>query len=170
MAQLKNHNLFTEQIIGTWIVQSTNYYTLQGGKFTDRFTSKVKYTPITNYEQYINHIEPNLSVTYDNNNIKLYYVEYQINQLIKNPYYILILNPKFQKTSIYKFDYKFNITSQFIVECYSENYLSIISKNNSINIIEKIFFLTNNLKAIKSIIKKDDKHVSISYSSEIRIS
>ena len=170
MVLFKNYNLFSEKIIGQWIVQSTNYYTLKEGIFTDKFISQIEYTPLSNHKKCADFITNKLSIKWDHNNIKLYYVKGKSHQFTTNKYYILILTTEQQKQYLYKLDYKFNILNKFLIEFCSENFISIISSNNNIHTIKKIFFLHNNLKIVKSITKQDNKNLSISFSSEIRIS
>lgn len=170
MALVKNYNLLNEKIIGKWIVQSTNYYKLKEGMFTDKFISQIEYTPIFNHKKCADFIINNLNIKWNHNNIKLYYVKSKSNKFINNKHYILTLTTEQQKQYIYKFDYDFNILNKFLIKYFSENYLYIVSNNNNINTIKKIFFLHNNLKVVKSITKQNNRNINISFSSEIRIS
>ena len=165
-----NNNFFIGKMTGNWIVQSTNYSLLNYYKSTDTFINKVKWHNINSNNNDINNLLFHFNRDYTLHNASLYDVEYIKNGISQRVYYILIYNIKSNPSYILKFNSKFDLINKFTIKDVHENYLFTISKVQNITIVEKIYFLHQNLKVIKSIIKKNNQCIGLSFSSEIRIS
>ncbi len=165
-----NYTIFNEQIAGKWIVQSTNYSSKKNSDFIEILINEVKYTNLTNTNFYLKLLSYNLDLNSSNKNIEIYSIEHKNKNHSINKQYLLKFHDKDEKTILFKFNHKFEYLNKFTIKTYSKKYLSIVSKNNHITIVEKIYFLNNNLKVIKTIVKKHDTHIVVSFSSEIRIS
>jgi len=165
-----NYSLFNEQMTGNWIVQSTNYSSKKNSDFIEILTNKVKYTNLINTDFYLKLLSNDLNINYLNKKIEIYCIEFQAKNNEINKQYLLVLNDNNNQTIFLKFNDKFEYLNKFKVQIASKKYLSIVSENKNMKIIEKIYFLNSNLKVIKTIIKKHEKDIAISFSSEIRIS
>lgn len=165
-----NYALFNEQMKGNWIVQSTHYSSKKNSEFIEILTNKVKYTNLINTNFYLKLLSKNLNLNYSNKKTEIYCIEFESKKNEINKQYLLIFHDNNNQTILLKFNHKFEYLNKFKVQIYSKKYLSIVSKNENITIIEKIYFLNINLKVIKTIIKKQKKTIAISFSSEIRIS
>lgn len=161
---------FINKMTGNWIVQSTNYSLLKHDKSTNTFLNQVKWSNLNYDHNKIN----NLVSSFNKNSIlhktSIYNIESTKNGFTQKEYCTLIYNKTSSKAYILKFNYNFNLIRKFVIRDINRNYLFITSTTNNITIIEKIYFFHNNLKVIKSIIKKNNKCIGISFSSEIRIS
>jgi len=165
-----NYAFFNEQITGNWIVQSTNYSSKQNSNFIEILTNQVIYTHLKNTKFYLKLLSHDFNFNFSTKKIEIYSIEYKNKTNSNNRQYLLICYDQNNKTSLLKFNHNFQYLNKFTVKTSSKKYLSIVSKNNNITIIEKIYFLNNNLKVIKTIVKKHEKDIAISFSSEIRIS
>ena len=165
-----NIDLFTKQMIGNWIIQTTNYSSLKDLSINSTYKNKIKWIDIKDYRPYLHSLLPNLKQEYIIQNIKLYLIELADQNFVQYQYYALLLSDKYNNTFLLKFDVKFQLIIKFAIQDCAENYLSMISEINGLTIINKIYFLNTNLKVIKSIIKNHEKYMATSFSSEIRIS
>lgn len=165
-----NYPFFNEQIAGNWIVQSTNYSSKKNSDFIEILTNQVRYTNLINTNFYLKLLSHNSNLNSSYKKIEIYCIKYKNKNHSVKKQYLLIFHDKYDKIVLFKFNNKFEYLNKFTVSTWSKNYLSIISKKNNITIIEKIYFLNNNLKVIKTIVKKHEKNIAVAFSSEIRIS
>lgn len=165
-----NENIFTNQMTGKWITQSTHYSILDNVVNYNTYINYINWTYIPNYENYAQYIFSSLQTKNRIHSIFLYKVKYnQINYGIKT-YYVTLLEYKFRKAYILKFDERFNLMNKFKIKNHSNNNLYLISQIDDLTILEKIYFLNTNVKIIKSVIQKNKEYIATSFSSEIRIS
>jgi hypothetical protein len=167
---------FLDKINGTWFVQRTTYQivsekvstkkgyiTIQSFKdeMRDKYILNELQKPVYNYKELAFNLITQIVwsnsqkiLTMDNLSPVLI-IPYQKNSNI----FIRVLN----QTSILKCNY-ISFKPQNLTE-----YFSIIIKNNNYTICEKIWFPTNNLKLSITSLFNDNKCISTSFSSEIRI-
>jgi len=125
---------------------------------------------LINTNFYLKLLSHNLDLNSPYKKIEIYCIEYKNKNNLIQKQYLLIFHNKDDQIILFKFNHKFEYLNKFTVSTSSKKYLSIVSKNKNITIIEKIYFLNNNLKVIKTIVKKHEKDIAVSFSSEIRIS
>lgn len=165
-----NNTFFISKMTGHWIVQSTYYSLLRHHKLTETFLNQVKWDYFHSSNIDINSLLANFnqgSILYK---ASLYSIKCIKNSLNQQMYCVLIYNKMSNKSFILKLNSEFNLTNKCIIKNIDQNYLHITSTMKNITVIEKIYFFHHNLKVTKSIIKKDNKCIGISFSSEIRIS
>ena len=168
-----NYNIFTNQMTGKWIAQSTNYYLRQNNNtIPQTFVNQVQWTCLQNYKDYIDILTQSFLITGMKSLISLYYVEFTDSRDFQEAYYIVCLQGSSNQMCLLKFNKKFDFINKFILQDCSKNYFSVFSQinNSDITIIQKIYFLNNNVKMTRSIIKKYNQYIATSFSSAIRIS
>lgn len=165
-----NFNFFSDNIAGNWIVQSTHYSSNKKTNFIEILTNEIEYKRIININSYQKLWLPYLKSNYLDNKAEIYSIESKKNNIIAIQQYLLILNEDHRTIIVLKFNNKFKVLNKFIIKHYSKKYLSMISQYRNITVSEKIYFLSSNLKIIKTIVTKNKKCCTISFSSEIRIS
>ena len=165
-----NYDFFCNKMTGNWIVQSTNYsYSPGSFEFTDTVINYTKWTHIKDYGQDLSLILNNLNIQETTSNTKLYCIQYQ-NDSAYNKHYVLLVQQGANKACMLKFNYKLDLVNKFTIKSCSERCLYIVSKIDSFTFDQKIYFLNNNLKLVKSVVKRQAECVSTSFSSEIKIS
>jgi len=166
-----DYNLFTKQMTGDWIAQSTNYYlTNHINQNFYTLNNQIKWTDIKEKEVYLDLIRTILKKEDIVKYISLYKIESIDVNSLSNLSYILLSQKTSKQICLFKFNKRFHLMNQFTLKDYSKNYLCLSSDIRNIRVIEKIYFLNNNVKIIKSIIKKNNQCIGASFSSEIKIS
>lgn len=163
-------DIFTHKMTGRWVAQSTNYSLMDNYTLFNTFRNQVTWTYIKNHEKYMNFLLPKLQIEYIIDRIDLYSITFKDNNYSQRKYYVGLLKQKSNQFHLLKFNDKFDVINKFIIQDYSRNYLSLISYINNITVLQKIYFLNNNVKVIKSIAKKYNQYMGTYFSSEIRIS
>ena len=165
-----DHNKFTHQMTGQWITQSTNYplssYSINSSKLMNRMT----WINISDQTHHISSIKQSINRINMKDSIYLYKVQFTDAFNVMNNYYVALLYETTGQVCLWKLNNKLEPINQFIIQNYSTYHLSLMSSIGNITILEKIYFLNTNVKIIKSIIKRANKYVATSFSSEIRIS
>nr|YP_007878284.1 conserved hypothetical plastid protein [Calliarthron tuberculosum]AGA63895.1 conserved hypothetical plastid protein [Calliarthron tuberculosum] len=160
-----NKILLINRMLGNWIVQSTTYSLFK--KNIEASLNEIKWSLVEDKIQELAYRKQNI-FPINSTNMKIYILEKETNHLQKKIYQIFLFEKK-SKGYIVKLDYNFQILNQSIFYYNSENFLSVYYKSRNNIIIENIYFINDNLKVIKSIIKKNSKCIGICFSSEIRI-
>ena len=154
---------FIERLLGHWLVQNTIYSLSNNASNTS--VNKISWSIPKDKQKFINSMRKNIDKQYD----QLSLIEID-NCQIKIIKYILFLYKTKSKTGIIlKLNNKFDFlnSSSFYIQSYNTLYLDYNIKN--INIIEKLYFINDNLKLIKSTIEQNDQYVTVLFSSEIKI-
>lgn len=165
-----DHNFFIKQMTGNWFVQNTKYSLLKKRELTDTFATQIKWTRIQNKDKYFGLAAIGISDYNILSSLNLYCIQLSDSDFLQNSYIILVINSTSGQDYILKYNHKFNFINKFTVTYCSKNYLSMTAKIKEFTITEKIYFLHNNLKITKSIIRRKDQCIGTSFSSEIRIS
>jgi hypothetical protein len=110
-----------------------------------------------------------LNMQYDIKHVDLYRIESKTSQDLCSVHYVILAHEGAKLSSIIKLDQDFVLLNRFTAHYESSNQLIITSSSNNINIVEKIYFLNQNLKVIKSTVKRSNEYIGTSFSSEIRI-
>lgn len=153
------------RLTGRWIVQSTNY-----SVSANTLINQVECINIKDCSSYFKSTIDNLE-KYEKelSGINLYCMQFKDRHDSNSQYYILLIYQASTLKLVMKFNHSFVFLSKFIVQSQSRNCLTIISCDKNIEVIEKIYFLSRNLKIIKSTIQQDNSYIGTSFSSEIRI-
>ena len=163
-------NYFIERMIGEWIIQSTNYPLLKINKTSCNFVNKVQWHYIKDNKKYLHiffkHNQTNLLQKQSH----LYSIHLVSNNKNNNNYYIALVTDRLNQLFLLKLDMSFNIINTFFIEKMNENFLYLSAYINKFKVIQKIYFLNNNVKLIKVIIKKGSSCISTFFTSEIRVS
>jgi hypothetical protein len=156
---------------GLWITQST-YYSLidKNQEVSHTLINKVDWRNISCDSHDYNLMLSKLSKKYIDGFISLYQTESLNNKLTKNTFYVLFLKTGSKNISVLKFNKYWRLISQATVRKFTSNYCCLISDMHNFTVIQKIYFLNNNVKIIKSIIKKSCQCIATSFSSELKIS
>nr|YP_010728804.1 hypothetical protein P6G75_pgp041 [Lithothamnion corallioides]WEA77134.1 hypothetical protein [Lithothamnion corallioides] len=162
-----NSRFFMNKIEGNWIIQSTNYSLLKNTISTS--INEVIWKEIQNVNNDIEIIIKNIITKFSINNISIYIIESSNHKRIKKFYKFFLYNEKINKGSILKLNHTGNIVSKASFSYRNNQYFHIKSKYNDFDITENVYFINPNLKIIKSVIKKNETCIGISFSSEIRI-
>ena len=161
-------NYFIERMRGEWIIQSTNYPLLNVDKSSCNFINRMRWHYIKNDKKYLymfckhNHI--NLL-----QKSQLYSLQLMSNKKNKN-HYIVLITDKLNQSFLLKFDMSFNLINKFFIEKIDKNFLHLSTYINKFEVLQKIYFLNNNVKLIKVTIKKGSYYVGTFFTSEIRVS
>jgi len=162
---------FSHQMSGLWISQSTNYSLLQNqDKISNTHTNKIKWTDVSNNLESFKWMQNNLKEKYHKNVISLCQVDFSNSQLNHQRYYVLLCQDKFSQIFLVKFNQNLLLINKFKIQVLASNYICLTSKTNTATVIEKIYFLNDKVKLIKSVVKKHNKYVATYFSSEIKIS
>lgn len=162
---------FSVQMGGLWISQSTNYSLLKTqGKAPHTLTNKIKWTNISNDIELLQYVKANLRKEYCKNLISLYQVDFPNSQFNSQMYYTILFEDKFDQIHLIKFNKNLHLINKFKVQVLNSNYICLMSVLDHFTLIEKIFFLNDKVKLVKSVIKKQNKYVATYFSSEIKIS
>lgn len=163
-------NNFAKQMTGTWITQSTYYSLLNIRGISCNFVNKINWLYLKNHIEYLKSLSNKNRINFLQKNIYLYYVQLN-NHTKKNNYYYLTLQiDKFNKVSLLKFDNSLKLVNQFFINEVAENYLCLLAYVKNYEVLQKIYFLNQNVKLIKVTIKRQDCYIGTSFTSEIRIS
>ena len=162
-----SHYTLINRILGTWIVQNTKYSYIN---YLDK--SSIHTIEWSLIPQKYNKLEFIANKILDK--IKNKYYEYYIvrkNNFSINTHFIFLFHDELKEGCIIKLDSKFRVLESYNIKHYSSNYMDIYySDKKNDDIVEKIYFLNNNLKIIKSVTQKNQKNNAICFSSEIKIS
>lgn len=162
---------FSLQMSGLWISQSTNYSLLQKQeKVPNTFTNKIKWTIIPSDKECFKWIKANLRKEDCKNLICLHRVNFSNSQSNYRLYYITLFQDKFDQIHLIKFDKSLHFINKFTIQVLNSNYIYLTSTIDKFTLSERIFFLNDKVKLIKSVIKKQKKYVATYFSSEIKIS
>ena len=163
-------DIFTNQMTGQWIAQSTSYSLLNNSDSSQTFINNFTWTYVENNKKYIDLLLPKLHIEHVTDQAYLYIIEFKGNKYHQNKYYVVLLKQNSDSSVLLKLNYEFKIINRFMVKYYSTRSLSLISYINQIKVFQQIYFLNKNVKVIKSFVKKRDQNIGIYFSSEIRIS
>ena len=156
-------------LAGRWIIQSTNYSLLLHCKSRNQFVDQVEWVYVQDSKFYLESIKRYLNKQDELSNISLYRLKSGSGRL-HTVHYIACVYIGLKLKMLIKLDQDLIPLNQFIVQSQSSNCLTIMSRKNTMVIVEKIYFLNRNLKVIKSTIQNPDKYIGTTFSSEIRIS
>lgn len=162
-------NFLTSKLMGRWVVQSTNCSSRACFNHTKILINQVSWTYMKTSSYYLKFIMLHLKQQNEVSKIDLCCMESIKNHSNHEKHYVSLIYEGPQLKFLIKFSHDFNFLNKFVVHNCSENQLTIVSYNEDIKIIEKIYFLSCNLKVIKSTILKNNSCVGTSFSSEIRI-
>ena len=164
-------NNFSRQMSGLWISQSTSYSMLQKkNRDFNTFTNKIEWVDLSNDIKYLNWIKKNIVEEYSQNLISLCKVSFSNTQSNYKRYYVLLLKDKLNQIYLIKLNQDLNLINKFTIQIFNYDHIVLISEINNSTLIEKIYFLNDKVKLVKSIIKKQRKCLATYFSSEIKIS
>lgn len=163
-------DIFTNKMTGQWVAQSTSYSLLYNYVSSPTFINNFIWRYVKNDRKYMNTLLPKLQKEYDINQLYLYTIEFKESKYYQNNYYVVFLKQQSDLSILLKVNDKFQIINRFTIKDYSTRHLSLTSNINQTEIFQKIYFLNNNVKVIKSIAKKYNQNIGTCFSSEIRIS
>jgi len=163
-------NNFTKQMIGTWITQSTYYSSFNISETSCHFVNRVRWLSLKNNIKYLKLMSKKNEVNLLQKNIYLYHVQLNNHRKKNNDYYLALKIDQSNRAYLLKFDASFNLINQFFIKEITENYLCLSTYVNNYEILQKIYFLNQNVKLIKVTINKQHYHIGTSFLSEIRIS
>lgn len=167
---MHNYN-FTSKMNGLWISQSTNYSELQNhNKILNTFINKIKWTNISIDAKFFSHIRQKLKEEYSKEIISLSQVKFFSTRLEYKLFYVLFSQDKLNNLHLTKFDENLQVINKFSIQIFDSQNICLTSEINSFTLIEKIYFLNEKVKLIKSVIKKRQKYIATYFSSEIKIS
>ena len=164
------HN-FTHKMNGLWITQST-YYSLNRNKnrtFTT-FKNTIEWKDISCDEMSFEMIKCSLPKKYLTDLISLFQVDFLNTQSNQQKYYALLLKNKLQQNYLVKLDRRLQKINEFKIQELDDNYMYLTSSIKTLTLMERIYYLNNNVKVIKSVIKKSNAYIATSFSSEVKIS
>ena len=166
-----DYDIFTHQMTGRWIAQSSNYFSFYNqDSFSCTFTNQVEWTYLFDHDKYIDIIKKNIQAPNIQNYLSLYRIKLISKEYSNRIYYAVLLKSKANQTCLLKFNEELTLINNFFIQDYSKNNFCLVSHVKDLRIIEKIYFLNDNVKVIKSIIRKNNKYIATSFSSEIKIS
>jgi len=165
-----NSEFLASKIEGNWIIQSTTYSLLKNRILT--FSNEINWKPVKNKNSnsLVKLLSQKMIDTYNPNNSSIYIVESKNNTKIEKFYKFFLYNEKLNKGNLLKFNNSGNLLSKSEFTYKSNQQLCINHNNNGLSVNENIYFIDQNLKIVKSIIKKNKQCIGISFSSEIKIS
>lgn len=152
-----------KRLLGNWIGQNTVYSL--SDNYVNTSINKTCWFISKNKQKLIGSIIQNIDKQYDQS----FLVEINSNH-IKNIKYLLFLCKKESKKGIIlRLNDTFNFLSSSYFHAKSSDILYLDYNINNRKIIEKLYFINDNLKFIKSIVKQNNKYTTIFFSSEIKI-
>lgn len=163
-------DIFTNQMTGQWIAQSTSYSLLHDSNSSKTFINNFTWAYVENNKKYIDLLLPKLKIEDVTDQAHLYTIEFKRNKFHQNKYYVVLLKQNSDSSVLLKLNYEFKIINRFIIQDCSAERLSLISYINQVKVLQQIYFLNKNVKFIKSIVKKHNQNIGTYFSSEIRIS
>lgn len=161
---------FIERMIGEWIIQSTNYPLLEMDQVPCNFVNKVKWHYIQDNKKYLHTFFKQNQTNLLQKKSRLYSIQLVNNNKNNNNYYIALVADRLNQLFLLKLDMSFNIINTFFIEKIDENFLYLSAYINKFKVLQKIYFLNNNVKLIKVIIKKGSSCIGTFFTSEIRVS
>nr|QHO64189.1 Chromophore lyase [Lympha mucosa] len=145
---------------GKWVVQRTLYNIENKDIYNHNYDIKINF-PLDSYAfREKKKLDRVLELTLFINNT--------LNQDISS-LMIEKMNEKHNRGNIKKFLKMNNITYNFILHSNSVNYISLINQIGQLTIFEKVWFVNSNLRLSISLIKKKNKYLLTSFTSEIKI-
>lgn len=167
-----NSHLFTNQITGEWVTQNTKYSMLEDRIKLKTFINKIKYTHIIDNSLYKKDLQKELDKKlfieiYD---LNLYQVKLQRNYSHSLGYYLALIEQDINHSYLLKLDNNLQVLSIFFIQKFSDDCVLLTAKLNRLILFKRIYFLNNNVKVIKSIVKSNKKYISTTFSSQVRIS
>nr|UEQ12118.1 phycobiliprotein lyase [Batrachospermum sp.] len=143
----------------------SNFFTLNKGQWVvQRTLYNIKDENIYNHQYEI-------TINYPTNS-HIPKLELFVNRSIKKDISILAMKKRqeqFNKGSMKKFFNEKTIGYNFILYSNSVNYISLVNKIGILTIFERIWFVNPNLRLSISLIKKKNKYLLTSFTSEIKI-
>lgn len=164
-----DNNCLISKLTGRWIVQSANYSLLRSTDCTKLFLSQIQWIYLEDCSLYFKSVIDDLNIQCNIKHIDLYRIESKTSQDLYSVHYIMLAHEGAELSSIIKLDQDFVVLNRFTAHYESSNQLIVTSSSNNMNIVEKIYFLNQNLKVIKSTVKRYNSYIGTSFSSEIRI-
>lgn len=161
---------FTKQMIGNWIVQSTNYSLINSNTPSCDFVNRIRWLNVKNPIQYLDSFAKENQIDLSSNDIHLYHIQLNDNIYQNEDYYILLMIDQFNQVYLLKFDLSLKLINKFLIEEITENYLCVLTYVNTFQVLHKIYFLNRHVKLIKVTIKNQQNYIGTSFTSEIRIS
>ena len=160
------------QLTGNWTVQSMNSSSvLNRSQHKNQFIDRVEWTYVKDSRLSLNLLLKNVRAYYPLlNSAELYLVKSKDSNNASSKHYILLAYHLSELKLLIKLSDNFTVLDRFFAQGKSSNYLMLRSCDQGVDVIEKIYFLNRNLKVIKSTIRKKNRLLGISFSSEIRTS
>nr|AYR06295.1 hypothetical protein [Renouxia sp.] len=158
------HSLIN-QIEGDWLVQTTTYY-------LNTYKVKSNNQKITCQQISRNSQQARLLInTVNNSNIPLetYLLEYIFGATGKRLYFCFLYNKSLRKGHIVKYINNNRAIEQYVFFIDYKNNVHIKSKYKNVQILEYLYFVSDNFKTVKSIINKNNQCVAICFSSKIKM-
>jgi CpeS-like protein len=154
----------------------SNFFTLNKGQWVvQRTLYNIKDENIYNHQYEITIDYPMNSHIYKEKKKlqRIPELELFVNHSSKKNINLLIIDKiqeKCNKSNIKKFLHEKTIQYNFILYCNSVNYISLVNRIGLLTIFERIWFVNPNLRLSISLIKKKNKYLLTSFTSEIKIS
>ena len=162
-------NYFIERMIGEWIIQSTNYPLLEINHTSCNFVNKVKWHYLKDNKKYLKIFFKHNQTNLLQKKSQLYSIQLVSSHKNNNNYYLALVTDRLNQSFLLKFDGAFNIINTFFIEKIDKNFLYLSAYINKFKVLQKIYFLNNNVKLIKVIIKKGSFCIGTFFTSEIRV-
>jgi hypothetical protein len=163
-------NNFRQQMTGTWITQSTYYSLLNKNETSCNFVNKIEWLYLKNNLTYLKSLSKNNQVNFLQKNMDLYHIQLSNKQNKDEDYYLTLQIDPCNKAYLLKFDNSFKLINKFFIKEITDSSLCLLGYVNSYEVLQRIYFLNQNVKLIKVIIKKNQNYIGTSFTSEIRIS
>lgn len=163
-------NYFMERMTGEWIIQSTNYPLLKMNQTSYNFVNKVQWHYLQDNKKYLHIFFKHNQTNLLQKKSQLYSIQLVGDNKNNSNYYIALVTDRLHQSFLLKLDMSFNIINTFFIEKIDKNFLYLSAYINKFKVLQKIYFLNNNVKLIKVIIKKGSFCISTFFTSEIRVS
>ena len=163
-------NYFIERITGEWIIQSTNYPLLNMDEISYNFVNKIKWHHIQDNKKSFYMFFKHNQIDLLQEKSRLYSVQLVSDNKNNKNYYIALITNQLNQSFLLKFDMSFNIINKFFIKKIDKNFLYLSAFINKFEVLQKIYFLNDNVKLIKVTIKKGSHYIGTVFTSEIRIS
>ena len=163
-------NSFIKRMIGKWIIQSTNYSLLNTNEISCNFVNKMRWHYIQENKECLDKLFKHNHIDLLQKKTLLYSVQLINDNKNNNNYYLALITDQLNQSFLLKFDASFNMINKFFIKKIDEDSLYLSTYVNQFEVLQKIYFLNNNVKLIKVTIRKGSSYIGTLFTSEIRIS
>nr|AYR06496.1 hypothetical protein [Rhodogorgon sp.] len=160
-----NINSLINHIEGSWLIQTTIY---------DLSTCKLKNKKQQVLCQQVNKNSKQLKVFKNrigksHTQLQLYSLKYGLNTASKETYLLFFFEKSLDQGSITKYTYDNKIISDYVFFIRNNNHIHIKSAHRNFHTTEDIYFINSKFKIAKSTISKNNKCITVCFSSKIKM-